>query len=55
MGGGNPYAKMDSIIIIRNSPGGQRVLNFHYGQVAAGKSLEHRLFNWRAEMSSSVP
>src|SRR5581483_9449031 len=29
--GGNPYAKMDGIIIIRSSPGGQRVLNFRYG------------------------
>src|SRR5581483_3891056 len=36
-GGGNAYAKMDNIIIIRNSPGGQRVMNFHYGQVASGK------------------
>src|SRR6202048_1405176 len=39
-GGGNPYAKMDSIIVIRNSVGGQRILNFHYGQVANGKNLE---------------
>jgi polysaccharide export outer membrane protein len=42
-GGGNPYAKMDSIIVIRNSPGGQRVLNFRYGQVASGKSLEQNV------------
>lgn len=42
-GGGNPYAKMDSIIVIRNSPGGQRVLNFHYGQVSSGKSLEQNV------------
>jgi polysaccharide export outer membrane protein len=43
VGGGNPYAKMDSIIVIRNSPGGQRVLNFHYGQVASGKNLEQNV------------
>lgn len=42
-GGGNPYAKMDSIIIIRNSPGGQRVLNFRYGQVSAGRNLEQNV------------
>ncbi len=42
-GGGNPYAKMDSIIVIRNSPGGQRVLNFRYGQVSAGKNLEQNV------------
>jgi polysaccharide export outer membrane protein len=42
-GGGNPYAHMDSIIIIRNSPQGQRVLNFRYGQVASGKSLEQNV------------
>jgi len=43
VGGGNPYAKMDGIIIIRNAPGGQRVLNFHYGQVASGKNLEQNV------------
>src|ERR1700737_1962853 len=42
-GGGNPYAKMDSIIVIRNSVGGQRIMNFHYGQVASGKSLEQNV------------
>jgi len=42
-GGGNPYAKMDSIIVIRNAVGGQRVLNFRYGQVANGKSLEQNV------------
>jgi polysaccharide biosynthesis/export protein len=42
-GGGNPYAKMDSIIVIRNSPGGQRVLNFHFGQVSAGRNLEQNV------------
>jgi len=42
-GGGNPYAKMDSIIVIRNSVGGQRIMSFHYGQVASGKSLEQNV------------
>jgi polysaccharide export outer membrane protein len=43
VGGGNPYAKLDNIIVIRNSPGGQRVLNFHYSQVSSGKSLEQNV------------
>ncbi len=42
-GGGNPYAKLDGIIIIRSSPAGQRVLQFHYGQVAAGRNLEQNV------------
>lgn len=42
-GGGNPYAKMDGIIVIRSSPGGQRVLNFHYSQVASGRNLEQNV------------
>ncbi len=42
-GGGNPYAKLDSIIVIRNSVAGQRVLNFRYGQVASGKNLEQNV------------
>jgi polysaccharide export outer membrane protein len=42
-GGGNPYAKMDSIIVIRNSPGGQRTMNFRYSQVSSGKSLEQNI------------
>jgi len=42
-GGGNPYAKMDSIIVIRNSAAGQRIMNFRYGQVASGKSLEQNV------------
>lgn len=39
VGGGNPYAKLDSIIVIRSSPGGQRVLPFKYSAVSAGKDL----------------
>jgi polysaccharide export outer membrane protein len=42
-GGGNPYAKMDSIIIIRNTVGGQRTLNFRYSQVSSGKNLEQNI------------
>jgi polysaccharide export outer membrane protein len=42
-GGGNPYAKLDNIIVIRNSPGGQKVMNFRYGQVSAGRSLEQNV------------
>jgi polysaccharide biosynthesis/export protein len=38
-GGANPYAKLDGIIVIRSTPGGQRVLPFKYGQVSAGKEL----------------
>jgi polysaccharide export outer membrane protein len=42
-GGGNPYAKLDGIIVIRSAPGGQRVLPFRYGQVSAGKDLEQNV------------
>jgi polysaccharide export outer membrane protein len=42
-GGGNPYAKLDSIIVIRSAPGGSRVLNFRYGQVSSGKDLEQNV------------
>jgi len=44
VGGANPYAKLDSIIVIRTAPGGvQRVLPFKYGQVAAGKELQQNV------------
>jgi polysaccharide export outer membrane protein len=43
-GGANPYAKLDSIIIIRTGAGGvQRVLPFKYGQVASGKDLQQNI------------
>lgn len=43
-GGTNPYAKLDSIIVIRTSANGvQRVLPFKYGQVAAGKDLQQNV------------
>jgi polysaccharide export outer membrane protein len=42
-GGGNAYAKLDSVIVIRNAVGGQRTLNFHYSQVSSGKNLEQNV------------
>jgi polysaccharide biosynthesis/export protein len=39
VGGTNPYAKLDSIIVIRSSGGKQSVLQFKYGQVSSGKDL----------------
>lgn len=42
-GGGNPYAKLDSIIVIRNSPGGQHVFHFRYSQVANGRDLDQNI------------
>jgi len=38
-GGGNPYAKLDGIIVIRSTGGSQRVLPFRYGAVSSGKDL----------------
>jgi polysaccharide export outer membrane protein len=42
-GGGTPFAKLDSIIVIRNSQIGQRVLPFRFGQVSEGKNLEQNV------------
>ena len=43
-GGTNPYAKLDSIIVIRTSANGQqRVLPFHYGAVTSGKDLQQNV------------
>jgi polysaccharide export outer membrane protein len=42
-GGGNPYAKLDGIIVIRSTGGTQRVLPFRYGQVASGKDLQQNI------------
>jgi len=42
-GGGNAYAKLDSVIVIRNAVGGQRTLSFHYSQVSNGKNLEQNV------------
>jgi polysaccharide biosynthesis/export protein len=42
-GGANPYAKLDSIIIIRSSGGTQRVFPFKYGQVSSGRDLQQNI------------
>ncbi len=42
-GGANPYAKLDSIIVIRSSGGTQRVLPFRYGPVSSGKDLQQNI------------
>ena len=42
-GGGNAYAKLDSIIVIRNTASGQKTMNFHYSQVSSGKNLEQNV------------
>jgi len=42
-GGGTPFAKLDSIIVIRGSQSGQRVLPFHFSQVSAGKDLDQNV------------
>jgi polysaccharide export outer membrane protein len=38
-GGGNPYAKLDGIVIIRSSGGTQRQLPFRYSAVSSGRDL----------------
>lgn len=42
-GGGTPFAKLDSIIVIRGSQTGQRVLPFRFSQVSAGKDLDQNV------------
>jgi polysaccharide biosynthesis/export protein len=42
-GGGNPYAKLDGIIVIRGAGAAQRVLPFHYGQVSSGRDLAQNI------------
>jgi polysaccharide export outer membrane protein len=42
-GGTNPYAKLDSIIIIRSRSTGQQVLPFKFGLVSSGKGLEQNI------------
>jgi polysaccharide export outer membrane protein len=42
-GGGTPFAKLDSIIVIRGGTGAQHVYPFHFGQVSAGKDLDQNL------------
>jgi polysaccharide export outer membrane protein len=42
-GGGTPFAKLDSIIVIRGSQNAQRVLPFRFSQVSAGKDLDQNV------------
>lgn len=42
-GGGNPYAKLDGIIVIRSSGGTQRILPFRYSQVSSGRDLQQNV------------
>jgi polysaccharide export outer membrane protein len=42
-GGGNAYAKLDSVIIIRNTAAGQKTMRFHYSDVSSGKNLEQNV------------
>lgn len=42
-GGLNPYAKGDSIIVIRSTSYGQSVSSFRYGQVISGRNLEQNI------------
>lgn len=43
-GGGTPFAKLDSIIVIRGQgTGQQRVMNFRYGQVSEGRNLDQNI------------
>jgi polysaccharide biosynthesis/export protein len=42
-GGGNPYAKLDGIIVIRGAGATQRVLPFRYGQVSSGHDLSQNI------------
>jgi polysaccharide export outer membrane protein len=44
-GGGTPFAKLDSIIVIRGgaAAGGKQVLPFRFSQVSGGKDLEQNV------------
>jgi polysaccharide export outer membrane protein len=42
-GGATPFAKLDNIVVIRTTQGGQRTLPFHYDQVSSGKALEQNV------------
>ncbi|HLW23750.1 MAG TPA: polysaccharide biosynthesis/export family protein [Steroidobacteraceae bacterium] len=42
-GGGNPYAKLDGIVIIRSSGAAQRVLHFRYSGVSSGRELDENI------------
>ena len=42
-GGGTPFAKLDSIIVIRSTGGTQRSVPFRYSQVSEGKDLAQNI------------
>jgi polysaccharide biosynthesis/export protein len=42
-GGGTPFAKLNDIIVIRNSQTGQHSLSFRYSEVASGKDLSQNV------------
>jgi polysaccharide export outer membrane protein len=42
-GGGTPFAKLDSIIVIRHAQTGQQVFQFRFSQVSSGKDLDQNL------------
>jgi len=42
-GGTTPFAKLDSISVLRNSAGSQQSLPFRYNQVVDGKSLDQNI------------
>ena len=42
-GGMTPFAGVDNIIVIRNSQGGQRVLQFKYSDVSKGRNLNQNV------------
>ena len=41
--GGTPFAKLDDIIIIRNSSGRQQIFGFRYSQVTEGRNLSQNI------------
>ena len=41
--GGTPFAKLDDIIIIRNSGGQQQIFGFRYSQVTEGRNLSQNI------------
>jgi polysaccharide export outer membrane protein len=42
-GGGTPFAKLDSVIVLRGSQASQRVMPFRFSQVSEGKNLEQNV------------
>lgn len=42
-GGGTPFAKLDSIIVIRGSGASQKTMPFRFGQVSSGRDLNQNV------------